>query len=91
MTLDQIDGILDCETKCVLRADLGTCSHNCETCDLVLQARDILLAYIICRLLIRQAQEDNLVIDFERIMSEYEEMFDKWGISKRQTGPSTQT
>ena len=56
-----------------------------------MQARDILMAYIICRLLIRQAQEDNLVIDFERVMSEYEEMFDKWGISKRQTGPSTQT
>ena len=90
MTLDQIDKILDNETACVIRSDIGTCPGDCGACDLVLPTRDILLAYTACRAMVQRAKELEWDVGTPEIVKAFEEMFDKWGISKR-TGPSTQT
>ena len=88
MTLEQIDEIVSTESQCVSRVDLGECNRDCADCDLLLPTRDILTAYatlrVILQVCIKTLPNEDFPFDFE-------EIFDKWGISKRPTGSSTQT
>ena len=80
MTLEQIDEIIETEAQCVSRADTGKCSRDCANCDLLLPTRDILTAYattrVILQVCIKAMQDQDFPLDFE-------EIYDKWGISKR--------
>ena len=80
MTLEQMDKVLETESDCVARSDLGECSGDCATCDLLMPTRDILTAYASLRVILHKCIE---TMPNEDMPFDFEEIFDKWGISQR--------